>query len=230
MKTKGIELNGYTLSERVRAKMILTLFKTHQKKKELGFTLCSNPDNIITAGGEGKGYPNKIEIDPRLCDTDEKFIGGYHTHFDQDSYPSAEDLHYCGVFKTTCSGGNDNKIRCNTFNGEQESVEEYNKTVLDIHKGEIKAKNSRYQKNFDCIRVMNPLFLEEKDIKEEAKDLYGKLLHLDDMKRRGDPERVIIETENRIITDLDNIDRSVRELVEKIRNESKKYYNEVEII
>ena len=42
MKAKEIKLNDYTLPERVKAKMILALFKTHQKQKELGFTFVQN--------------------------------------------------------------------------------------------------------------------------------------------------------------------------------------------
>lgn len=67
MKTKEIKLDGYTLPERIKAKMILTLFKTHQAKKELGFTLCSKPDNIIVASEDLIGTSERIVIDPKMC-------------------------------------------------------------------------------------------------------------------------------------------------------------------
>ena len=183
------------------------------------------------AKGYFTGIPDRVEIDPRMCEKGEKFLGGYHTHFRQDSYPSAEDLHYCGLFKIICSGGNDNKIRCNTFKDGQQSVEDYNKMVYDIDKGETKYENPKYQPNFDCIRTMGPLFSEEKRIKEEVDiDLDEKISRLYDLRRRGVSEHAIIEAENRLANDTEKRNRSVRKLVKKIRDESKKYYNEVEII
>lgn len=203
MKT---ELDGYTLPERIKVKMVLTLFKTHQDKKELGFTFCSKSDNIIRAGGDFKGTSDSIVIDSRMCKEDEKFLGGYHTHYERDSYPSAEDLRYCGVLKTMCTGGtDDNKIRCNTWKGEPLSQEEYNKMINSISRDITRSEDPKHQINFDCIRNIVPLFLEEKSIKEEVSK------GLDD------------------INDTEKRNRSVRELVKKIRYESKKYYNEIEI-
>lgn len=66
-----IKVNDYTLPERIKAKMVLTLFKTHQKQKELGFTFCSKPDNIIIAKGDFKGSSGNVVIDSRLCEKDE---------------------------------------------------------------------------------------------------------------------------------------------------------------
>lgn len=45
MRTSTTKLDSYTLPERVKARMILKLLETQQK--ELGFALCSKPDNII---------------------------------------------------------------------------------------------------------------------------------------------------------------------------------------
>ncbi len=231
MKSKEIKLDSNTLPERVRTKMILTLFKTHQTKKELGFTLCSKPDNIIVASEDITGISDRIIIDPRMCKKDEKFLGGYHTHFGRDSYPSAEDLHYCGIFKIICTGGSvDNKIRCNTWKHGQQSVEAHNKMIYDIDKGITKSENMKYQPNFDCIRNMGSLFSEEKYIKEEVdKDLDEKKLRLYALERSGAPEKVIIEAENEIVDGIEKRNRSAIELTRKIINESKKYYNEIEI-
>lgn len=60
MKTKEIKLNGHTLPERVKTKMIITLFKTHQNKEELGFALCSNPDNVITTSEDLTGTSDEL--------------------------------------------------------------------------------------------------------------------------------------------------------------------------
>ena len=188
MKGKEIKLNSYTLPERVKAKMIITLFKTHQSKKELGFTLCSKSDNIIIAKGDFTGSSDRVVIDPRMCEKDEKFLGGYHTHPREDSYASAEDLRYCGIFKIVCAGGNDNKIRCNTWKHEQQSIGEHNKMIYDIDKGVAKPENPMYQPNFDCIRTMGSLFADEKYIKEKDKDLEKKELNLLMLNRSGAPE------------------------------------------
>lgn len=230
MQTSETMLDSYTLPERVKARMILTLFKTHQKQKELGFTLCSNPDNIIVAKEDIEGTSDRIVIDSRLCGIDEKFLGGYHTHFGQDSRPSAEDLHYCGILKITCSGGNDNKIMCNTFKHNQLPAEEYNKMVYDIDKGETKAENPKYQQNFDCVRNIGPLFLEEKNLKEKGKDLEKKKLRVLDLSNSGAPEREMLEAGIDIINDVRKIDILADILKRQIEDTSKRYYNELEII
>lgn len=83
-----------------------------------------------------------------------------NTHPTEDSHASAEDLHYCGIFKIICTGGKrDNKIRCNTWKHDQQSIGEYNKMVHDIRKGVTKFENQKYHPNFDCIRNMSRYFL-----------------------------------------------------------------------
>ena len=72
------------LYQKVKAKMIIKLFKTHQAKKELGFTLCSKPDNIIIASEDITGTSDGMLVDPRMCKKDERFLGGYHTHPTKD--------------------------------------------------------------------------------------------------------------------------------------------------
>jgi proteasome lid subunit RPN8/RPN11 len=229
MKTKEIKLDGYTLPERIKAKMILTLFKTHQAKKELGFTLCSNPDNIIVASEDIFGISDGIEIDPRLCKKDEKFLGGYHTHPTEDSSASAEDLHHCGILKIVCVGGKtDNKIRCNIWKHEQQSTEEYNKMVYDIRKGVTKYENSKYQPNFDCIRSIGPLFLDEKSIKEKDKDLKKKKLDVLALTNVSDHE--IIEAGTDLLNDTIKLDMRYSVLKKQIEDKSKKYYNKIEIV
>jgi hypothetical protein len=231
MKTNEIKLNDYTLPEKIKAKMIITLFKTHEDKEELGFTLCSNPDNVITASEGLTGTSAGLIIDPRMCKKDEKFLGGYHTHPMEDSHASAEDLHHCGIFKILCTGGKtDNKIRCNIWKHEQQSTEEYNKMVYDIHDGVTKYKNPKYQPNFDCIRSIGPLFLDEKHLKEKDQDLKKKKLDVLALDRPGISEHEIIGAGTDLLNDMIKRDIRYNILKKQIENESKKYYTEVEII
>lgn len=161
---------------------------------------------------------------------DEKFLGGYHTHPRENSYASAEDLRYCGIFKIICTGGlDDNKIRCNTWKHEQQSVEDHNKMIYDIDKGVTKS-NHKYQPNFDCIRTMGSLFSEEKYIKENLdKDLNKKELYILNLNKYGIPEYKIQEAVNELINDTIQRNKYANKLKEEIKNESKKYYNEIEI-
>lgn len=231
MRTKEIKLDGYTLPERVKAKMILKLFKTHRAKKELGFTLCSKPDNIIIASEDITGTSDGIIIDPRMCKEDERFLGGYHTHPTEDSSAGAEDLHYCGIFKIICTGGKtDNKIKCNTWKYEEQSEGEHNKMADDIRKGVTESKNPRYQPNFDCIRTTDPLFSDEKYIKYEMdKNLDTIESLLSTLKKSGSTESTK-RMQNALIVVTEARDIIANRLKEKIKNVSKKYYNETEII
>jgi hypothetical protein len=158
-------------------------------------------------------------------------LGGYHTHPREDSHASAEDLHHCGILKIVCTGGKaDNKIRCNIWKHEQQSIEEYNKMVYDIRKGKIKYENSKYQPNFDCIRSIGSLFLDEKRIKEKDKDLKKKKLDVLALDRSGISEREIIEAGTDLLNDTIKRDIRYNILKKQIENESKKYYTEVDII
>ena len=96
METK---LNSYILTEELKKKMRDILHKSQQVKIEIGFTLCSKPDNIIRSREDRIGDSREIEISPRVCEKDEKFLGGYHTHPKVDSNASARDLRYCGMAK-----------------------------------------------------------------------------------------------------------------------------------
>ncbi len=86
MQTNEIKLNGYTLPERVKTRMVLKLHGTQQK--ELGFALCSRPDNIIVEGQDIEGTSDRIIIDPSMCKNGKKFLGLYHTHPSDDSRAS----------------------------------------------------------------------------------------------------------------------------------------------
>lgn len=100
MKRKEIKLNSYILPDNIKNDMGGMLDNTSQV--EIGFALCSK-DNVIRKGRYFIGSSNKMIIDASACDKSEKFLGAYHTHPRDDSYPSAEDLRYCGIHKVICT-------------------------------------------------------------------------------------------------------------------------------
>lgn len=52
--------------------MILKLLETQQK--ELGFALCSKPDNIIVESQDVEGASDGIVIDPSMCKNDKNLL------------------------------------------------------------------------------------------------------------------------------------------------------------
>ena len=110
-------------------------------------------------------------------------------------------------------------------------MEEHNKMIYDIDKGITKSENPKYQPNFDCIRTIGPLFLDEQNIKEFDKDLEKKELKLSTfINKSGISECEIMEAVSNHLNDEKNRNTRYNILKEQIENESKKYYNEVEII
>lgn len=61
-----IKLNSYILSDNIKDEMRHKLDKTRQDKVELGFTLCTNSDNIIRSRGDHIGNSDKISIYSQL--------------------------------------------------------------------------------------------------------------------------------------------------------------------
>lgn len=228
MKTK---LNGYSLPEELKKKMRDTLHNTQQTKLEMGFTLCSKSDNIIMSRGYHIGSSYEIEINPRSCEKDEKYLGGYHTHPSDDSHASARDLRYCGMTKMTCIGGHtDNKIRCYTWKHEQPSPGELNKIVDDISKGMISPENFKYQSHFDCLYSMDILHSKEMEIREKVdKELNKMRSDLLTLHRSGVSENKIENAAHKLINETLKRDEHANKLKEEIENESKKYYNDIEI-
>lgn len=196
----------------------------------MGFTLCLNPDNIIIPGRDLTGESHKIEIDPGACNEDEKFLGGYHTHPTANSQASADDLHHCGKFKIICTGGKtDDKIRCHTWKYEQLSSEDIGKIADNVNKGITNFESLKYQKSFDCFNTIGPLYLEETRVKDKMdKKLDNIKSSLSDLRRYGTTESVS-RAQNVLTTLTDSRNTYIKKLVKEIKNESKKYYNEVEI-
>lgn len=232
MQTNEIKLNGYTLPERVKARMILKLLETQQK--ELGFALCSKPDNIIVESQDVEGTSDGIVIGPSTCKNDKKFLGLYHTHPSGDSRASAIDLARCGKSKIICMGGKiDGKIRCNIWKYEQlsqEDIDNMDKLSKGIKKSATKSEISRYQQSSNCANVMGPLAFEEECVKKIDKDTYKKSSNISVLKNKyGVSENEIKEAENDLRSDIIKRDMLANKVNKEIENESKKYYNEVEI-
>lgn len=101
--------------------------------------------------------------------------------------------------------------------------------TIEIRKGIAKSENPKYQPNFDCLRTMNRLFLDEKYIKELDKDLDKKELQLLTLKESGASEHEIEEAGIDLFNDTIKRDIRANRLKKEIKNESNKYYNEVEI-
>ncbi len=224
------KLNSYILTDEVKNAMKDKLYETQQTKKEMGFTICSKPNNIIKARGDLIGDSHKIEIDPGACSKDEKFLGGYHTHPEKDSQASAEDLHYCGKFKIICTGGQtDNKIRCHTWKYKQLSSEDINK-MADIFKKETtNSEKLKYQQSFDCFDTIGPLYSRETNVKENMDKKLDDIKSLLSVLKKSGAIESTARVQNMLTTATSTRNIYVNKLREEIKNESKKYYNEVEI-
>lgn len=232
MRTSTTKLDSYTLPERVKARMILKLLETQQK--ELGFALCSKPDNIIVESQDVEGTSDGIVIDPSMCKNDKKFLGLYHTHPSGDSRASAIDLARCGKSKIICMGGKtDGKIRCNIWKYEQlsqEDIDNMDKLSKGTKKSITKSEISRYQQASDCVGIIGPLAFEEECVKKMDKDIYKKSSNVSVLKNKYDvPEREIKDAEDDLRADITKRDMLANKVNKEIENESKKYYSEVEI-
>lgn len=232
MQTNEIKLNGYTLPERIKTKMVLKLRGTQQK--ELGFALCSRPDNIIVEGQDIEGTSDRIIIDPSMCKNGKKFLGLYHTHPSDDSRASAVDLARCGKGKIICIGGKtDGKIKCNIWKYEQlsqEDIDNMDKINKGIKKSATKSEISRYQQSSNCANVMGPLAFEEECVKKIDKDIYKKSSNISALKNKyGTSESEIKEAENDLRSDIIKRDILANKADNEIENEAKKYYRDVEI-
>lgn len=216
-------LNGYILPDNVENKMKEKLYKTRQD--ELGFTLCSNQDNIITAKGERKGKSDRIEIDTEACKKDERFLGGYHTHPRGDSHASAEDLAHCGAFKAICTGGvKDNKIKCQIWKQKQISKEDGLIIAKDIKDDKKQPTNKEHKTSFNCANIMSILAKKEDILVGMDKDIDNIKSFLSILDKP-----LSIDLQNITILAGESRDTYANKLEEEIKNESKKYYNEVEI-
>lgn len=218
-------LNSYVLADKVKKKMKGKLYDSRQTKEEMGFTLCSKSDNIIRARGDHKGDSRKIKIDPGACNTDEKFLGGYHTHPGGDSSASIIDLSHCGLHKIICIGGDkDDRIKCQIWKQKQISKEDVLIIAEDIKNNKKQPTNPEHKVNLDCINVMSILKDEEDNLEKMDKDIDKMKSFIPIIKKFG-----YTTIQDKIIAAVEARDMYNNRLKEEIKNELKKYYNEVEI-
>lgn len=217
------KLNSYILTDELKEVMRKRLYETRDEKREKGFTLCSKLNNVISARGDHKGDQNKIKIDPEVCYKDEKFLGGYHTHLRGDSNPSITDLSHCGVHKIVCIGGvKDDEIKCQIWKQKQISKEDALIIAKDLKNN--KQPTKEYKINYDCQNNMS-ILAEKEDI------LVGMDKNIDNIKSFLSilNKPLSIDLQNKVIFAVNVRDTYANKLKEEIKNESQKYYNEVEI-
>jgi ABC-type Zn2+ transport system substrate-binding protein/surface adhesin len=227
----AIKLNSYILTDELKDVMRNKLHdireknwgKNQEDKTEGGFTFCSKSDNIINAKGDHIGDNSKVKLNPDLCDKDEKFLGGYHTH-PGDSSPSTTDLSHCGIQKIVCIGGeNDDKIKCHIW--KQKQISRYDAvTIYKDLKNEKWPTNPEYKINANCMDIMSTLGGEEDELIKRSKVIDDVISYFRIM---GKP--LHIDLKNKITAKTKIVDTEVNIFRKKLENESKKYYNEVEI-
>lgn len=171
METK---LNSYTLLDDSIKIMRDILNKSRKDKKEVGLTMCSKEDNVITLRGEQHGDTYQIPI-KRQCNKGEEYVGYYHTHRGLSKASSA-DLRLCGTSKILCIGGkaeqkgqgerkNDN-ISCYTWKDKVISIQEGEHLFIDVHKGKKEPRNPEHKPHFNCLNTIG-IYAEEQEILED---------------------------------------------------------------
>ena len=177
MKTKEIKLDGYTLPDNSICTMKNALDRSRHIKKEIGLTMCSSRDNVITLRGEHKGEENQVSINRRCNEgKGEEYIGYYHTHPEGTSKATSVDLRLCGTSKVLCVGGKTEKkwqgeptndsVGCYTWKDNVISVQEGEKLFADVHKGRQEPHNSEYKSHFDCLSTIG-IYADEQEILHE---------------------------------------------------------------
>jgi proteasome lid subunit RPN8/RPN11 len=173
-------LNGYILTDKVNEDMRKALYKSRQIEKEVGLTMCSNKDNVISLRGEHDDSVHKISI-RRQCNTEEEYVGYYHTHPGSDSHASSVDLRSCGTSKILCVGGkaeqkgqeeqiNDN-ARCYTWKDKVISVEEGEKLFIDVSKGRKEHINPEHIPHFNCLNTIGRYALDQEILDSELETI-----------------------------------------------------------
>lgn len=156
-------LNSYTLSDDSIETMRNALYRSRHVKKEIGLTMCSRQDNVITLRGEHEEEARKISI-KRQCNEGEEYVGYYHTHPGSTSKATSVDLRLCGTSKILCVGGKaeqkgqgrqiKDNVRCYTWKDKAISVHEGEQLFADVHKGRKEPRNPEYKAHFNCLNTI----------------------------------------------------------------------------
>lgn len=206
-----VKLNSYTLPDDRIDIMRNVLDRSRHVKKEIGLTMCSSQDNVITLRGEHEGEENHISIN-RQCNEGEQYAGYYHTHHTGTSKATSGDLASCGNSKILCIGGiseqemqkNDN-VTCHIWKDKVISVHEGKQLFTDVLEDRKEPHNPEYKPHFNCMNTIGRYALEQLELDNEYKSI------------EFAPMRKL------------SIISRFRELNTRVDRETDKYYNRTEI-
>lgn len=208
METK---LNSYILTDKVKNDMKNALSISRQVKKEVGLTMCSDKDNVITLRGEQEDKNHEISI-MRKCDEGEEYVGYYHTHPGSDSRASSVDLMTCGTSKALCVGGRKkgqeqgiDNVNCYIWKDKVISVQKGEQLFTRVLAGMKGPRNPEYKSHFNCLDTIGRYAEEQVSLDKESKSIMF------------DPLRKL------------SIMSRFEELKAMTEQETYKYYNRIEI-
>lgn len=109
------KLNSFILPDDVAEEMRNKLREGFIREIELGFSLCLGQNsNILKVGEQCTGSECSITL-PFKCEGNDLYVGTYHTHPDESSRPSSQDIPIIYKRGFACIGGIENdkeEIKC----------------------------------------------------------------------------------------------------------------------
>ncbi len=157
-------LNSLVIPDDIIKEMEKTLKESRKRQIELGFALCKMLDNdILKIGEQCIGGEISVCLPERCKDKDDVYVGAYHTHFNESSRPSGQDIPIIYKRGLACIGGiSENKLRMEEINCYLRNVP---KDIEEIHRFKdrlvfIKDRAERRKEidkfvhdNFDVIKI-----------------------------------------------------------------------------
>ena len=99
-------LNSFILPDNVIQKMEDKIRESRLKEIELGFSLCKRPDSdTLKIGEQCTGGECSIALPERCEEKEDIYVTAYHTHFNENSRPSSQDLPIIYKKGLGCIGG-----------------------------------------------------------------------------------------------------------------------------
>lgn len=175
-----VKLNSHTLPDNSIGTMRNVLDRSRYIKKEIGLTMCSRQDNVITLRGEHEGEENRVSIN-RQCNEGEKYVGHYHAHHKGTSKATSGDLAQCGTSKILCVGGiseqeiqkgqiNDS-VACYIWKDNVISVQEGKQLFADVLRGREEPHNPEHKSHFNCLNTIGKYAVEQLELDNEYKSI-----------------------------------------------------------
>lgn len=201
MKTKEIRLNSYTLSDNSIDTMRNALDISRHIKKEIGLTMCSKQDNVITPRGWHVGKKRSAPI-VRKCNEGEEYVGYYHTHPIATSKATGIDLAKCGDSKIMCVGGvseqrlqrgqTTDNVNCYIWKDKVISVQEGEQILTDVLKGRKEPRNPEHRQHFNCSNTIGRYGYKELELVNEQELLaFAPMRKLSIKKELGELETLV---------------------------------------